>query len=83
LDIGIEILVETQNTTKTAAAPMMIGVATIEFLVSSKIEADCSSDKPESMRNDTIVVWVTYDEAAKAITKITEKVRTSLGRIFI
>ncbi len=62
---------------------MMMDVDTIEFLVSSKIEATCSSDKPELMRNDTIVVWVTYGDTAKAITKIIEKVRTSLGRIFI
>jgi hypothetical protein len=35
------------------------------------------------MRDDTIVVCPTYDEAAKEITKIIEKVITSLGRIFM
>jgi hypothetical protein len=83
VDIGIEILVETQNTTKIATAPMMTDVVIIEVPISSKIEATCSSDKPGLMRDDAIVVWVTYDDTAKAIIKIIEKVRTSLGRIFI
>jgi len=62
---------------------MMTDAAVIEFLVSPKIESTCSSDTPELVRDDTIVVWATNDEAAKEITTITEKVITSLGRIFM
>jgi len=39
------ILVETQNTAKTTAAPMMADEAIIEFLISSKIKYVCLNDK--------------------------------------